>query len=299
MMKVLVLGGTGMLGHKLWQVFSTHFDTYVTIRGSLGACRHSEIFDPRRTIEGVCADRLDSVIRALDQVHPEVVVNGIGIVKHHFQGRDPLAAIGINAYFPHRLAQLCGAAGCRLIHISTDCVFSGNNGNYSESDVPDATDLYGRTKLLGEVDQPGCLTIRTSMIGRELGWAHGLMEWFFEQEGKTVAGYTRAIFNGLTTRALAEMFVQVIRNHPHLEGIWHIASEPVSKYDLLCLVKAIYDLRVEIRPDDTFRCDRSLNGERFRQETRLEAPAWPRMIEEMCACPGVVSSQSSRTLQYS
>ncbi|GIW79186.1 MAG: NAD(P)-dependent oxidoreductase [Gemmatales bacterium] len=282
-MKVLVLGGTGMLGSKLWQVFSPQFDTYVTMRQSLEASGLADFFDPRRTIEGIRAEEFDSVIRALGQVRPEVVVNCIGIVKQHHLAKDALVSITVNALFPHRLAHLCQASGCRLIHVSTDCVFSGNKGNYVESDPTDAEDLYGRTKALGEVDYPGCLTVRTSIIGRELGSAHGLIEWFLRQEGKTIRGYKNAIFSGLTTRALADIFAEIIRNHADLRGVWHVAAEPVSKYDLLSLVKETYRLNVNIEPDETFRCNRSLNGKRFEEATKLTAPPWPVMVQQMCA----------------
>jgi dTDP-4-dehydrorhamnose reductase len=170
-----------------------------------------------------------------------------------------------------------------LIHVSSDCVFSGRRGNYREDDVADPVDLYGRSKLLGEIDQPGCLTIRTSIIGRELGTSHGLIEWFLRQEGGSVAGYRQVIFSGLTTRALAELLARVIVDQPQLWGVWHIASEPISKYELLLLVRSIYGVGVEVRPDDSQRCNRSLDGRRFGQATGLVPPRWPAMLEQMCA----------------
>jgi dTDP-4-dehydrorhamnose reductase len=180
---------------------------------------------------------------------------------------------------------LCQGAAARLIHISTDCVFSGRKGHYSESDVADAEDLYGRSKFLGEVSYEGCLTLRTSMIGRELDTSHGLLEWFLSQEGKAVPGYTRAIFTGFTTNALAEIIAQIITHYTAMHGIWHVASEPISKFDLLSLVKEIYGLHIHIEPDDTVKTDRSLNADQFRRATGLTPPSWPDMVQQMYADP--------------
>ncbi|OAI44764.1 NAD(P)-dependent oxidoreductase [Planctomycetaceae bacterium SCGC AG-212-F19] len=282
-MKVLILGGTGMLGHKLWQVLSGRLDTFVTIRGSLLPLPSHHLLPEARTLENIAAEDLESVGRALDQVQPHVVVNCIGIVKQRTAGKEPLPSIAINAYFPHRLAALCRARGSRLIHISTDCVFSGMKGNYTEDDTPDPVDLYGRTKLLGELNQSHCLTVRTSMIGRELGSAYGLVEWFLRQEGKTVSGYQNALFSGLTTQALAAILLRVIEDHPRLHGLWHIASTPISKYDLLGLIRSIHRLNVVLQPDAAIRCDRSLDGSRFQQATGITPPGWIPMIEEMAA----------------
>jgi dTDP-4-dehydrorhamnose reductase len=282
-MRVLVLGGTGMLGHKLWQVFSSQFDTFVSLRGMLSASAHGALFQSARTLENVSADDFATVVHTLERCQPDVVVNAIGIVKQRQAAHDPITCITINAEFPHRLAELCRNCGVRLIHVSTDCVFSGSRGDYSEDDLPDPPDLYGRTKLLGEIAEPGCLTVRTSIIGPELGTSHGLIAWFFRQSGSTVLGYRQAIFSGLTTRAFAELLAHVIADHPRLSGIWHVAAPAISKYELLKLVKEVHRLDVKIQPDDSVRCNRSLNGQRFYHETNLAAPPWPQMIERMCA----------------
>jgi dTDP-4-dehydrorhamnose reductase len=175
--------------------------------------------------------------------------------------------------------------GIRLIHISTDCVFSGRKGNYTEDDVSDAEDLYGRTKFLGEVGGDGCLTLRTSIIGREMETSHGLIEWFLSEEGKTVRGYKRAIFSGFTTIALGDIIARLIVEHQDLHGVWHVASKPINKFDLLELVREVYGLTIEIEPDESVVCDRSLNSDRFRRATGLVAPAWPDMIMEMYRDP--------------
>ena len=284
-MRALVLGGSGMLGHKLWQSFGARFDTHVTFRRPIESYFQCGLFDRARAVTGVAAEDFESVAGVVDSVRPDVVVNCIGIVKQAVAASDPLASISVNALFPHRLARLCSQKGIRLIHISTDCIFSGCRGNYTEDDVSDAEDLYGRTKFLGEVGGPGCLTLRTSMIGRELETSHGLIEWFLSQEGKTVRGYERAIFSGFTTMALAEIIATLVAEHPNLHGVWHVASKPISKFDLLALVRKVYGLTIEIEPDESVVCDRSLNGDRFRQATGFAAPTWPEMIEQMYRDP--------------
>lgn len=281
-MKVLILGGSGMLGHKLWQILSPRFDVYATFRRPIAEFEHLGMFDPDRMIGGVHAEDLDSVIAAVRAVRPDVIVNCIGIIKQSSAAKDPIPSITVNALFPHRVGEIARESGARLIHISTDCVFDGTRGGYRESDEATATDLYGRTKHLGEVTAPGCLTIRTSIIGRELEGAHGLVEWFLSQEGSTVRGFRRAIFSGLTTIALSRVIAEIIEHHPSLDGLWQVASEPIDKHDLLTLVKRSCDLAIEIVPDEDFHCDRSLDGSRFRQTTGIDIPSWPAMIADMC-----------------
>jgi dTDP-4-dehydrorhamnose reductase len=280
-MKILILGGSGMLGHKLWQTLASRFDVYVAFRRACSAYQLLGSFDETHMIESVTAEDPTTVRNALAAIRPEVVINCIGIVKQGAAAKDPVTSITVNSLFPHQLAKLCLESKARLIHLSTDCVFSGRAGNYSEKDVPDAGDLYGRTKLIGEVEGPGCLTIRTSMIGRELQGSNGLLEWFLSQRGKHVRGFKRAIFSGFTTQALSHLIAEIVVSHPGLEGIWHVAADPISKFDLLTLVKQTYGFAAEIEPDEEFRCDRSLDGTRFLAATGIRGPSWPAMIENM------------------
>jgi len=279
--KSLVLGATGMLGHKLMQTLSKNFSVTGTVRSDSSAFSSHPVFAGMTIIGNVRADDLTSVQHAIERSNPDVVINCIGIVKQLPAASDPLPSIAINALFPHQLAKVCRQKHIRLIHMSSDCVFSGNRGNYSEDDPSDAEDLYGRTKYLGEVNYPGCLTIRTSIIGRELETAHGLIEWFLSQEGKTVSGYKKAIFSGLTTIALSEIIGEIISDYPVLHGIRQIASEPVSKYDLLNLVKKTYGMTITLEPDETVVNDRSLNPYKFNKETTIKTPSWQRMISQM------------------
>jgi dTDP-4-dehydrorhamnose reductase len=280
-LKILLLGSNGMLGHKLMQVLSQEHTVTGTIRGNVSELANHPVFSGFSIIGNIKTDDIAGIRNSIEKINPEVVINCIGIVKQLPASQDPLQSIAVNALFPHQLAKICQQRTTRLIHFSTDCVFSGNRGNYRETDHSDADDLYGKTKFLGEVDYPKCLTIRTSIIGRELNSAHGLIEWFLSQEGKSVSGYKNAIFSGLTTLALSEIIAQIIVEYPALDGVYQIASEPISKFDLLCLVKKIYDLTITIEPDETIINNRSLNPGKFKKETNIKIPSWEYMIEQM------------------
>ena len=284
-MKIIILGATGMLGHKLMQVLADKFLITGTMRGEPSDLSDHPVFSGMKIIGNIRADDFRSVHKAIDITEPDVVINCIGIVKQVPAAQDPLQSISINALFSHQLAKICQQKNIRMIHMSTDCVFSGHKGNYTETDPSDAEDLYGKTKYLGEVDYPCCLTIRTSIIGRELETKHGLIEWFLSQEGKTVSGYKKAIFSGLTTIALSEIIADILPNYPHLSGVYQVASEPISKYDLLNLVNKIYGLKIRINLDETIINNRSLNPEKFKKETNIKIPSWEYMIEEMYRDP--------------
>ncbi len=279
--KILILGATGMLGHKLLQSLSEQFLTRSTVRGDETTFPYYQGMSSSSIIPHINAGDIAGVKAAIEKYEPNVVINCIGIVKQLPAAHDPLQSIAINALFPHQLAHICQQRGIRLIHISTDCVFSGQMGNYSENDFADADDLYGRTKYLGEVDYENALTLRTSIIGRELVTNHGLIEWFLSQEGRAISGYTNAIFSGLTTNALSDVIATIITDYPEMRGVWHVAAEPISKYDLLTLVKTVYNLSIEIQPDNSVVIDRSLNGNKLRRNTNIIIPSWQTMIEQM------------------
>ena len=270
-----------MLGHKLLLTASAHVETWATVRDA-STLPVGGPFDTARLISGVRADQFDTVAQAIESVRPDVVVSCIGVVKQRGEAKDPIVSLTVNSLFPHRVAAFCASAGVRLIHISTDCVFAGRTGGYRESDETDATDLYGRTKQLGEVAGPGALTLRTSIIGRELATSQGLVEWFLSQKDRA-PGFTRAIFSGLTTIELSRVILQVIGRHADLEGLYHVASNPINKYDLLVLMNRAFGRGLTIDPDDSVRIDRSLDGTRFNQAIGYQAPDWPTMIAEMAA----------------
>ncbi|MEZ5319808.1 MAG: SDR family oxidoreductase [Vicinamibacterales bacterium] len=284
-MKVLILGGRGMLGHKVWQIGRDGFECRATIRGAGVPAAQREAFPPDETIPGVDAADFATVERAVAQAAPDVIVNCIGIVKQLDAAADPVVSIGINALFPHRLARLAAGHGARLIHVSTDCVYTGRAGRYTEDDPSDADDLYGRSKRLGEPTGAGALTIRTSIVGRELHGAHGLVEWFLANRGGRVRGFTHAWFSGLTTEALARTLVRVIDRHRDLDGLFHVAADRINKRDLITLVNDAFDAGVTIEPDATLEIDRSLDAGRFRAATGWAPDPWPEMVRRLAADP--------------
>jgi dTDP-4-dehydrorhamnose reductase len=279
--RVLILGGAGMLGHTLWQRWCRRFDVFATVRKAASYYKTFDLFDPERLMGGVDIRRPDDVLAAFAWSRPDVVINAVGIIKQLKESEDPLLSLEINSLLPHRLALACRASRARLIHISTDCVFSGKAGRYTESSISDATDLYGRTKYLGEVHGQGALTLRTSIIGREIETCLGLIEWFLAQKGGRCRGFSRAIFSGLTTPAFADLLADIIVGHPTLHGLYQVSSDPISKYDLLHLVNEVYQLGVTIEKDDEFICDRSLDSTRFREATGWQPESWKAMIVEM------------------
>lgn len=285
-MKILVLGGEGMLGHKIYQVLAPRFETWVTFRGQPANGHGLPVYAdarPETLIGGVDALDFDGVTRALHRVRPDAVVNCIGIVKQLREAHDPILSLTVNALLPHRLAKVCGTLGARLVHVSTDCVFSGRKGMYVEADQPDADDLYGRSKLLGEVAGPGCLTLRTSIFGRDFLKDSALLEWFLSNRGGRVTGYRRAVFSGFPTRSFARIVGDVIERHPDLSGLYHLASPPISKLDLLTRIREALRLDVGIDASDGPACDRSLDGTRFLEATGCHIPGWDELIADLAA----------------
>jgi len=282
-MRILILGGTGMLGHALWQAWQDKFDTYTTLRKTNQDYVIFSGWNKERIINHVSVQEFETVTSAVEKVKPSILINCIGIIKQIPSANDPIATIKINSLFPYQLAQLCQKHDTKMIQISTDCVFSGNKGNYTEQDIPDPVDLYGRSKLLGEVIAPNCLTIRTSIIGRELNSQHSLVEWFLAQRGKPVKGYDRAIYTGFTTQALVQTIEKTILEYPNIEGLWHISSDPITKYQLLNMMNQAFNLGITIEKDEHFVCDRSLNSQKFRDFTGYTPPTWDEMIVQLAA----------------
>ncbi len=283
-MKILILGATGMLGHKLLQVLSNAHEVAATVRGDASRFHKHPVLGGFRLIGGVTAENVGSVKNAIDTFKPDSVINCIGMIKQQSRANDPIAAITLNALFPHQAARAANAAGARFVHISTDCVFSGRKGEpYTEEDPSDAEDLYGRTKSLGEIGEGGSVTLRTSIIGRELWTKFGLVEWFLSNKGGAVQGYSLALYTGLTTLCLARVIGSVLENQPEMSGLWHVSSQEINKYSLLKLIGETMDLNIEISENEEFVCDRRLDSTRFRLATGIVVPTWREMISEMAA----------------
>lgn len=294
-MKVLILGGTGMLGHKLVQKFTDKFETWSTIRGSIDLVAHTGIFDPGKTIANVDVRDYGLLETSIRSVRPEVVINAVGVIKQVPAARDVADLIAINSILPHKLAEMGARLGYRLISLSTDCVFSGKRGNYRESDVPDADDIYGKSKYLGEIAGENCLTIRTSIIGRELASSNSLTEWFLKKPAGQVEGYANAIYSGFPTTVFADVVADIVISHRAVSGVRHISSEPISKFDLLRLMKIEFGTDHDILRNETYRIDRSLDSTKFRDATGFRPMPWPDMVRAMASDPTPYSQLRSHT----
>jgi dTDP-4-dehydrorhamnose reductase len=280
--RILVLGASGMLGHTVYRVLAG--DPALQVFGSIRsdtARKHLPELNNATLISEVDVDSVDSLLRAFAESRPDVVINCVGIVKQLKSAYDPLVAIPMNSILPHRIARIAAALGARMVHVSTDCVFTGAKGNYVEADLPDALDLYGRSKLMGEVDYPNAITLRTSIIGPEMvGAGTGLVGWFLNQSGK-VKGFRRAVFSGFPTVTLARIIRDQVLPRPDLHGVYHVSAAPIDKFTLLQLVQGAWDKLIEIEPDDSLVIDRSLNSDRFRKVTGFTPAAWPELVHDM------------------
>jgi len=280
-MKILVLGGNGMFGHQLCRLLSERMDLWATFRD---APAKYEFLPAERRVDHVSVEETARMKEVLNTIKPDAVVNAVGIVKQRDEAKQAVLSILINALFPHQLADLCIERGIRLIQISTDCVFSGLRGNYSELDNPDPVDLYGRSKLLGELNRPGTLTLRTSIIGWQLNTFSSLLSWFALQRGKHVKGYRKAIYSGFSTTVLAQLIGDILLTRPDLSGLYQVASSPISKYDLLVQLRDLLGWKDLIMdPDENFFCDRSLSSARFSNATGWHSPSWTTMLEGLAA----------------
>jgi dTDP-4-dehydrorhamnose reductase len=280
-MRVLVLGVTGMIGSSVYRVLSQKEDWQVfgSMRNSDAGNFFNELIR-KRLVFGVDLTKTDVLERVLNEIQPNIVINCAGITKHKLLEDDPLVSIHINALMPHRLATFCKLIGARLIHISTDCVFSGEKGGYTEDDFTDARDVYGKSKQLGEVNYPNTITLRTSTIGHELQSSYGLLNWFLSQDAQC-KGYTRAFFSGLPTLVLAEIIRDEVIPHSELSGLYHIGAKSINKFDLLKLISEVYAKKIDIICDDKLVINRSLDSTRFQLATGYVAPEWPELIRLM------------------
>ena len=281
-MNILVLGVSGMLGNAVFRYFSANSQHQVmgTLRSSSGR-RFFPAEQAEQLLCGVDVLDADALMAAFAKARPDVVINCVGLIKQLADAKDPLTALPINAMLPHRLATLCRVAGARLLHVSTDCVFSGTKGMYREQDESDCTDLYGKSKYIGELhDLDDAVTLRTSIIGHELQSNASLVDWFLSQQG-SVKGFTKAIFSGLPTAELARVMLEYVIPNPSLKGLYHVSAEPIDKYELLKQVAKVYGKDIQIVADDKLVIDRSLDSSRFRADAGYQLPSWPALIQFM------------------
>ena len=283
-MKILILGISGMLGHKAFERFSFNekFEVYGTLKNESYIKKYfSESKNSKNIYSEIDALDLGTVTKLIDELRPDIILNCIGIIKQIKDAKNPLLSIEINSLFPHKIANHIENSNTRLIHISTDCVFSGVKGNYLETDQSDAKDLYGKTKFLGELTSyKNSITLRTSIIGPELKGRLSLLEWFLNTK-EAVNGFTNAIYSGFTTLEL----INIIENHvipnPNISGLFNVSSDSISKYELLKIIAKVYKKNIKIKPFDEFKSDKSLNGDLFKETFAFNSKTWEEMVVEM------------------
>ena len=280
--RILILGVTGMLGHTLFKemIKNEKFEVFGTTRSKSGLENYFAKDELSKIRDGVDADNFETVIRAIAGTQPTIIINCIGIIKQLPISQDPLTAITVNSQLPHRLSLVARTANARLIHISTDCVFDGKKGNYTEKDLSTAEDLYGKTKYLGEVHYPHCVTLRTSIIGHELKTNFSLVDWFMSQENE-INGFTKAIYSGFPTIEIVNVISNYVIPNKELSGLYHVSSDAISKYDLLNIMKDIYKKDIKINAFDDFVLDRSMNSDKFKEVTGYISPSWTKLVEDM------------------
>jgi dTDP-4-dehydrorhamnose reductase len=280
--KILIIGASGLLGNSLIKFFSTkkNFSIFATIRSANIFNTPNNSFNNCKIFTGIDAEKSNDLENVFSKVIPNIVINCVGVIKQSEEIANNFKVISINSLLPHYLSNLSAQYNARFIHFSTDCVFSGSKGNYTEDDLPDAQDLYGRSKLLGEVYYGNSITLRTSIIGHELNSSKSLVDWFLSKD-ENIEGYKKAIFSGLTTFEIARVIHDYVIN-TDLVGLYHLSADPISKYELLLLIKDIYGKTINVIPDEKkVVVNRSLDSSRFRKATGFLPKSWPLMIKEM------------------
>ena len=283
-MKILIFGASGMLGHMLIRVLSPHHHVIGTTTSEYNSQSPLvRILTKDNLLNLVDARSLPTVEKVIHESKPDVIINCVGLIKQKIEADSSVDAIYLNSLFPHQLASLCNKSNIRLIHFSTDCVFQGTPGIKLLSDTPNATDLYGLSKLLGEVNTWPCLTLRTSIVGRQLFGSDSLFEWARSQRGKVVHGYKNAIYSGLTTLQLSQIIKKLIEDFPELSGTHQVASSPISKFELISKLNNYLKLNLCIEPETEFYCDRTLDGSEFSKLTNIDIPSWDDMLTELAS----------------
>ena len=282
-MKILILGGNGMIGHKMYQTISKiHKDTWVTLRKSLTSYSYSEIYNPEKVIDNIDLINFQTISNQLNKINPDIVVNACGITIR--RGIETLKSnsIILNSALPHFLNEWVTSNNKRLIHFSTDCVFTGAKGDYIDNDNKDASDLYGSTKSMGEViDSKFAITLRGSMIGSELENKTELFEWFLKQKNKKIKGFNKVIYSGITTTKMAEIVLKLIDQFPNLSGVYNISSKPISKFELLKLWNNLFDINANIEIDNSYTSNKNLISDNFYRTISMEQPDWVELSSQL------------------
>ena len=282
-MRILILGGNGMIGHKMYHTISKiHKDTWVTLRKNIKSYTYSEIYNSDKVIDNIDLSNFKILLNQLNLINPDVVLNACGITIRRGINVSVSNTIILNSALPHFLNEWVTTNNKRLIHFSTDCVFTGAKGDYLDNDKIDAFDLYGSTKSMGEViDSKHSITLRGSMIGRELENKTELFEWFLKQKNKKIKGFSNVIYSGITTTKMAEIVLKLINQYPYLSGVYNISSKPISKFELLILWNNLFDINANIEIDNSYTSNKNLISDNFYRTVSMEQPDWVELSSQL------------------
>jgi dTDP-4-dehydrorhamnose reductase len=283
-MRILILGVSGLIGHKLLQELSSNFEVFGTLHKSKVQYGNLSLFSGNNIIENIDVAEFEILKDVLYAVNPDVILNCVGITKRKIIVNNPLNALIINSVFPHQLANWAKINHKRVIHFSTDCVFDGRIGNYNELSLTTAEDTYGRTKALGEINYDHSLTIRSSFIGQELFDRTELLDWFLAQNGKQIKGFKNTFYSGVSTIFMARVITNIISNFPDLSGLYQLAPEKsISKYELLNIAQKAFNVNIEIIPDEEHVHRPTLDASKLKNEINLIIPSWKEMMQELAS----------------
>ena len=281
-MKILILGGNGMIGHKLYQVISKKYpNTWVLFKKKYELVQNNLLYKKDFVIDDFDVCDFSRLIQLLNNLKVDIIINAIGLTIRRNVYEIQSKSILINSVLPHVLNEWVISNDKRLIHFSTNCVFSGKDGFYNEESFVDSNDFYGRSKALGEIISTNSLTLRSSMIGRELENKTELLEWFLSNKNGTVSGYNKAIYSGITTNCMADFVVKIIENYPDMNGLYNVSSEKITKFDLLKLFNEYFDTNITIIPNNLFATNKALNSEKFFKKTGFIKPDWVDLIKDL------------------
>lgn len=283
-MRVLILGVSGLIGHKLFQELTSSFEVFGTLHKIKQQYGDIQLFSGDNVIGGVDVKKFEILTGVFAAINPDVILNCVGITKRKININYPLEVLMVNSVFPHQLANWAKENQKRVIHFSTDCVFDGKIGNYTESSLTTAEDIYGRTKALGEITYNHTLTIRSSFIGQELFDRTELLDWFLSQDGKVIKGFKNTFYSGVSTIFMAKVIKEIILNFPDLFGLYQLApGNPISKFELLSIAKESFNINVDIIADELHVHHPTLDSSKLKTEIDLTVPSWKEMMDELAS----------------
>lgn len=273
-MKILILGADGMVGHKIAKSFSnSDFDLCLNSRSR---SQYIKKYFPNSIVSNFDFNK-QKIENLLNKFMPNYVINAVGVTIRR-GASDNKETNYINSQLPKKIDLWCMENQKNQILFSTDCVFSGDKGNYKDFDLPDSNDYYGKSKGKGEIDSLHTITLRSSMIGREIYNKSELLEWVISNKSKQIKGYYNVIYSGVTTLWMSKVLIEIIKNYPNLHGIYNISSPPISKFELITKINHYFKLNIDIVKDYSYSSNKSLNSDRFFSKTKFKKPNWDEML---------------------